>query len=71
MKQPSKPTLYFQGHVFHNLELVDEGKDSFVYQADTDLGRIYTETMPFPEMPELAAALLNTYREEMDDYAGE
>ena len=68
MNQPSKPTIYAQtsrgSRAFRNVEMVDEGKDSFVYQADTDRGRLYAETEPHPDIQDLAAALVAAYEEE-------
>lgn len=68
MIQPGKPTLYaktrFGSRAFKHLELVDAGEESFVYQADTDRGRLYVETVPYPDMIDLAAALAAAYEEE-------
>ena len=68
MTQPSKPTLYTRtshgSTAFKNLEVVDPGEESFVYQADTDIGRLYVETTPYPDIKDLAAALVAAYEEE-------
>ena len=68
MNQPSKPTLYAgtSGGVraFRNVEIVDEGRESYVYQADTDRGRLYAETAVHPDIQDLAAALVAAYEEE-------
>lgn len=69
MEQPNKSTIYATTSLgvraFRNVELVDEGEDSFVYQADSGKGRLYAETVPHPGVKELSLALVTAYEEEM------